>query len=78
MREGIISSYKDVNIFRIYFSMEKKIERVRDVIFVEEHKDITLPYGPVNSFLSEERIDSVFLDKSMMPNILANLTNSNH
>ena len=70
--------YEDVNSFGIYFFMEKKIERVKDVSFVEKHEDKTLLHSPVHSLLPEKSFHPVILDKSMMPNTTANLTNSNH
>ena len=78
MREGILVGYEDVNIFRIYFPMEKKIEQVQDVTFVEEHEDNTLTHASVNSLLLEESFDPVIPNESVMPNTPANLTNSNH
>ncbi len=78
MREGILVGYENVNIFQIYFPIEKKIERVRDVTFVEKHEDKTLLYAPVNSFLPEESFDPVIPDESVMPNTPANFTNLNH
>ena len=38
MREDILVGYEDVNIFRIYFPMEKKIERVRELLLLKSMK----------------------------------------
>ena len=75
MREGILVGYEDVNIFRIYFPLEKKIERIQDVTFVEEHQDDTPPHASANTLLPEESLSPVIPDESILPTSSAN---SNH
>lgn len=78
IKKGILISYKDVNIFQIYFFIEKKIKQVQDITFVKKYEDSILPYVSVNRLLPKESLDFVISDKSMMPNVSANLTNLNY
>lgn len=58
--------------------MEKKIKRVRDITFVEKHKDNILPHAFIDRVLSEKSLDPIISNETMLPKSLANSANSNH
>ena len=78
VKEGILVGYEDVNIFRIYFPSEKKIERVRDVTFVEEYEDNFLSHASIDRFLPGESLDLVIPNETILSKKSANSANSNH
>lgn len=50
MREGVLVGYENVNIFKIDFLLEKKIEQIQDVIFVNQIIDDTSCITFVSNF----------------------------
>ena len=72
MREDILVGYKDVNIFWIYFPLEIKIKRIRDVTFIEKHQDNIPPHASANNLLPKENLSLIITDKSILLTLSAN------
>lgn len=71
-------SYEDINVFQIYFLLEKKIKWIWNIIFVEKHKNNTFPYISIDRFLLEKNLDLVIPNNTILPKMLVNLVNLNH
>lgn len=78
IKESILVGYENINIFQIYFSLEKKIEQIQNVTFVKKHKNNIFPYISIDKVLSKENLNSVILNGTILLKMLANFTNSNH
>lgn len=78
IKENILVGYEDINIFRIYFLLEKKIERIRDITFVEEDKDNIFPHASIDRVLPKENLDPIIPNETMLLKTLANFANSNY
>lgn len=78
MTKGILVDHKDVNIFWIYFPLEKKIKQIRNITFVEKLEDDALPIAPIHSFLFKDGDDLIIPNKSILSTMSANSTNFNY
>lgn len=78
IKEVILVSYEYVNIFQIYFFLEKKIKRVRDLTFIKKYDNNILPHTSINGFLPDENLDPIILNETILSKTLANFINSNY
>lgn len=75
MRKGILVSYNNVNIFLVYFCLEKKIQQVQDIIFVEKPQDDIFPTTFIYSFSSKKSGNLIIPNQSVLSSISTNSTN---